>query len=583
MADDAPTPDPRSARRRLVGPGMADLSAALAVTLLAVPQGIAYALIAGLPPVMGLYAATLPAIVGSLLRSSRFVVSGPTNAVSLLVGAAVADLAARLGLSPAAIAAQVALAVGIIQITAGGLRLGSLVDYISKPVVLGYITGAGVLIGLGQLPHLTGTPGGSGNVAAKLVAWAQGVAAVDPISLAIGFGTLLVMVLLRRVAPKAPAELVALGAATVAAVLLARSGHPVSDVGGVAPVPRGLPPLQWPGFAGMELLSLAFAVTVLSLVESTAVARRLAEQTGEPLDSSREFMGQGASNVVAALTGGYAVSGSLSRSSLNLVAGARSRWAGVLSGVFVLVVAMVAAPVVERVPVAALAGLLLLIAWDLIDRPAIRRVMRAGLGDRGAFVGTLVGTWTLPLDQAIYLGVAISVVMFVRRARLLAVRELVVDRKGRLREALPGKGTRCPSVRVLHVEGALFFGSAEELRSALMDVATDPHCKVLIVRLKRAQGLDTTCIEVLESVARRLRSGGRCLVLVGMREPAMAQLHRLGAVKSIGPDNLFPTQAGWFRAMDEALVHAIAMSGDHSGHDCPLTGYLKLRGVRVAS
>ncbi|HJN73906.1 MAG TPA: SulP family inorganic anion transporter [Myxococcota bacterium] len=558
----------------------ADLAAALAVTFMAIPQGIAYAMIAGLPPMVGLYAATFPAIAGSLFRSSRFVIAGPTNAVSLIVGGAIAAHSLDLGLTPTQVAVELALMVGAFQLAAGVFKLGSLVDFISAPVVLGYIAGAGVLIAAGQLGNLTGTQSGGSNLPEKLWIWSQGLGDLQWLPLVVGLGTTLALLGLRRLDRRIPAALLVLAVATAANALFDLHGAGLTEVSDLAPVQSGLPPLSLPGLPHMELLSLAAAVTVLSLVESTAVARSIADRAGDTLDSSREFVGQGFSNLAAALCGGYPVSGSLSRSNLNFQLGARSRLAGVFAGLLVLVALLVADTAVRRIPIAALAGLLLVVAADLVDVERIRKVLRGGIGDVAAFLATLLGTWTLPLDWAIYLGVAISIALFVRRASLLIVSELAVDDTGRLREQPVGEGSRCDAVRVLHIEGALFFGAAEELRQALTTAASRDGTRSVVVRLKRARGLDATAMAVLESVAVSMRARGQLLLLVGMRPAAMARLRDSGAAEVIGEDNLFPSRRGWFVALDAAVRRGLDHASPHDCEDCPLERYLALRGAR---
>lgn len=584
-----PLADLRSWRPSDLGP---DLAAALAVTVLSVPQGVAYALIAGLPPAAGLYAATIPALVGSLFRSSRHVIAGPTNALSLLVGGAVASLTAELGASPVEVAVSLAMVVGIFQLAAGLLRLGALVDYISNPVVLGYITGAGVLIGVGQLPNVTATPMESGHLAHRLWTWAQGLQGADPLAVGVALGTTAVVVGLRLVDKRIPGSILAMALGIAASLVFDLQGRGLQVVADIAPVPASLPPWTLPSLQHWHaLVPFAVAATVLSLVESSAVARAIAAQTGDRLDTSAEFAGQGLSNVVAALTGGYPISGSLSRSSLNWKAGARSRLAGVFAGLLVLAVLLVAGPLVDHTPIASLAGLLLVIAWDLVDRQRIRMTLKSGLGDVAAFAVTLLGAWTLDLDKAIYLGVVISIVLFLRRARLLTVRELAVDHRTRLREAtseiapdddeLPALSEgfhACPQIRILHVEGSLFFGAASELQH-MLDVATsDELIRVLVVRLKRCQGLDVTTAEVLSATAAQMRQQGRHLLLVGMRPPVMERMEALGLVEAMGRDHLFPTEPGWFVAMDHALERALVLLGPHCDHEtCPIEDYLELR------
>jgi len=554
--------------------------AGLAVAVMSVPQGIAYAMVAGLPPAMGLYAGAVPAIVGALFRSSRLVVVGPTNALSLVFATAIAARAD----DPVAVAATLALLVGVLQIAAGLLRLHALVDFISAAVVTGYITGAATLIAVGQLPHVTGTPATSGDIFTRTGHWVASLPATQPLSLAVAVGTVLLIALLRTRLPRGLPALVVLGAATAASAAFDLRGRGVTVIADLAPVPVGLPPLTLPELEGsLALGSVAVAAMVLSLVESTSVSRALAAQTGERVDVGRDFVGMGAANLAAAFTGAYPVSGSLARSALNHANGARTRLAGALSGAFVLVVLLGLGPVVDHTPVAAVAGLIIVVVRDLVDPEAIRSLWHSGLSDRWAFAGTVLGTWMLPLDQAIYLGVGISIVLFLRRARLLTVREFVVDRDLHLREVDPdesptGGPGRCGAIRVLQVEGPLFFASASELEAVLTETAADPAVRVVVVRLKRAQGVDYTAGRVLARIHDDLAGEGRHLLLVGMREDMMRRLEDIGVAEAFDAEELFPTQPGWFVAMNQALEHALDLvEAEGPGHaaDCPFARYLE--------
>lgn len=540
-----------------------DAQAAAAVTLLGIPQAVAYAMIAGLPPAMGLYASAFPAMVSSLTRSSSHVVAGPTNALSLLVGGVIA--AGTLDVEPMVLGTTLALLVGIMQAGAGLLRLGAIVDYISRAVVLGYITGAGLLIGLGQLGNLTGTSMGKGDPFTRLAHWAGTLADLHPLTLMLGIGTVLLLVGLRLFDPRLPGAVLVMGLGILLSSVFGLSARGVQVVSDVAPIPTGMPPLTLPATDPellWQLLPIAFAASVLSLVESSSVGRSIASRTGERLDMSREFTGQGLANVAAGLFGAYPTSGSLSRSALNHSAGGQSRFAGVYSGGLVLVVLLVASPIVNFTPIACLAGLLLVVAYDLVDVVAIRYVMRSPLGDRLAFVATLVGTWTLSLDKAIYIGVGISVVLFLRRASNLDVRELTI-RRGKLREAEYSPDNRLARhLRAIHIEGSLFFGAANELSDALEEVLQDTEAKAVVIRLKRARGLDFTAAGVLQAAHDRMVDEGRHLFLVGMTREMMDVLGRVGIIEAFDEDELFPSEQEWFVAMDRALLHARELVGD---------------------
>ena len=207
-----------------------------------------------------------------------------------------------------------------------------------------------------------------------------------------------------------------------------------------------------------------------------------------------------------------------------------------------------------------------------MDLPRIQATLAGSRGDATAFLVTLIGTWSLSLDKAIYLGVAVSIVVFLRRVRLLTVRELVVGSDGKLQEFdLDSAANRCPTVRIMHLEGSLFFGAAGELMNALDEATTDRAIRVLIVRAKRTQGMDITTASVIAQVARRLRDEGRTLLVVGLRADSMALLVRSGLIEELGADNVYPTRTVWFAAMNAALTRASELVDGHRDHaPCPL-------------
>jgi SulP family sulfate permease len=556
-----------------------DLVASATVSFLDIPQGVAYAMIAGLPPAMGLYAAALPAIVGALFRSSRHVVTGPTNALSLLVGSAVAAEAARGGASPMEVGVTLAFFVGAIQVLAGMLRLDALADYISQPVVRGYITGAAILIVVGQLPNVTGTRGARGDLSHMLISWVQDLPHTNPLPVAFACGMVLVVLGLRQVNRRIPGSIIAIVASIVISHFLQLHDHGLRLLQDLTPIPTGFPPFTMPHFTLWAVLSpAAIACAVLSLMESSSVARALASRSGQHLDLTAEFTGQGLANLSASFWGGYPISGSLGRSALNQQAGAESRLSAAFCGVFILIVLLFLGPIVGLTPIASLAGLLLVLANDLIDRDHIRMIVHGTIADRTAFIITVLGTWILPLDRAIYFGVGISIIMFLRRARLLSIREMAISEKGRFREVdpEPGEAVRlCSSIRILNLSGPLFFAVAGELENALEPFVSDAAIRVLILRLRQAQDIDITTASVVELAAQRMASQGRALILLGLRKPTLTLLDETGLMERIHKENIFPAQAGWFTAMEFALRRALELVGEHAcGSHCPLAAYV---------
>lgn len=553
-----------------------DFVASLTVTVLGIPQGVAYAMIAGLPPAMGLYASCVPTIVGSLFRSSRHVVSGPTNALSLLVGTAAA---AAADLDPVPTAFLLAFLVGAIQTSAGVLRLGTLVDFVSIPVVVGYITGAGVLIGIGQLHNLTETEGGGGNLPQKVIHWAQHLEGINGWALAVGLGTAVAILVLRKIDQRIPGAIIVLSLLTLLSWLLDFEGLGLSRVEDLAPIPAGLPPLTLPGRDWAfddwgTIMPVAVAATVLSLVESSAVARAIATRSGQRLDLNTEFLGMGLSNLSAAFFGGYTGSGSLSRSALAHLAGGRTRLAPALSGVLTLVALLVLGPAINYTPLAALAGLLLVVAAGLVDVPRIKRIFKARPSDAFAFSITVLGTWVLRLDHAVYLGVATSLVLYLRRARMLTIHEVVFGDDGHVIELRLDDPTArergCERIRILNIEGHVFFAAAGELQAALDEVIADVTAQVLILRMRRAYWMDVTVIDALEAAATQLQMQNRQLYLVGMDEPTVELLERTGAKAKVGEERVIPTSLEFFEAAEQAMAAALEVVGDHECDDCPI-------------
>ena len=533
-----------------------DFMSALAVTFMAVPQGVAYAVIAGLPPAMGLYAASIPCIVGGFMRSSKHVITGPTNALSLLVAGAVAGMTQA---DPLSVGVTLALMVGVMQFSAGALRLGAFVDYISNPVVLGYITGAGLLIGIGQLPNVTGTLGGQGWLGESLWVWVQGLAATDSLTLTMALSTSILILIIRRINKRIPSAIIALGLATTVSWLFGFHEKGLKTIADLAPIPQGLPPLTLPDLSLLSVLfPVAFACTVLSLVESSAVARSVAADTRQRLQLSVEFTGQGLANIAAGLFGGYPISGSLARTAINHQSGARSRYSGMMAGVMMLLILLVAGPVVNETPMAALAGLLLVVASDLVKTDRIRQTLNSNWSDRISFIGTLLGTWVLTLDQAIYVGVAISIIFFLRQARVVNIRQLTITEDKSLVESEVGEvgGLESQPVRILQLEGHLFFGAVGQIQNAIEILTQVPKMKVLILRLRQAHGMDVTVATQLIEIYERLTHENRYLILTGVNNKVHSLLTKTGVIDKIGAAQVFTAEEKWFEAFERARTHA---------------------------
>jgi len=449
-----------------------DLLAGLTVAVVAIPQSVAYAAIAGLPPSYGLYSAAVASIVGALWGSSRFLSTGPTNAASILVLSILAPLVAVGSPEFFVAASLMAVLVGVLRVALGVARLGFLVNFASRAVLLGFTAGAAVLIAAGQLPtllHLHAPP--SARLIDTITAVAARAREAHPVSVAIGVGTLLLSIALGRLSRRLPSALLALVAAASVVVIW---GAPALGISVVGEVPRALPRLTHLSLGWLvernvlgPLLTGAMAVAALGLVEAISISRSIARQSGERLDVDQEFVGQGLANIAAGLFSGYPCSGSFTRSAVAFQAGARSHLAGVFSGLFVIAGVLAFGPFAAYLPRASIAGLLLLVAWKMVDREGIRRVMRTSRSESAILAATFCATLAFPLEFAVLSGVILSLGYYIYQSSLPTVHAVFPDEQFRHFVERPG-AAQCPQLAVVNIRGTLFFGATAHVEDELL-------------------------------------------------------------------------------------------------------------------
>jgi SulP family sulfate permease len=542
-------------RRRDLTP---DLVAGVTVAAVAIPQSIAYASIAELPAQYGLYAAVVGAIVGSLWGSSRHLATGPVNAVSLLVLPNLLAVAVP-GTPQFLIAAStLAIMVGVLMVSLAMLRFGALVTLASRSVLIGFTCGAAIHIAVGQLKHLLRI-----DVPAEpelyntAIAIAAEIRNSHPLSLGLGLGALALMIGLRRFGPRVPA---ALGAITAAALVVAVFGLDGLGVKVVGSIPRTLPPLTWtslhalPDIGTIRALGMgALAVAALGLVEAVASAQALARQSGDRIDSNQEFFGQGLANLATGLFSGYPCSGSFTRSAVAQQVGGRTRLVGIITGLTVLIGMLLFAPYTRYIPRAAIAGVLLAIAWSMIDRYSVRRVFATSRAEIAIMAITFLATLTQPLDFAILAGVLFSLAFFVIRSSLPRVYQVVPDEEYRHLVRRPNAPV-CPQLAIMNIRGPLFFGAVhhieEELRHNLED---NPGQQLLMLRMHGVDIIDLSGIEMLESTVTTYRSFGGDVVLVRPREPVLEVMQETGFLDFIGGDHVLPQEGAIEYLFDNIL------------------------------
>jgi SulP family sulfate permease len=558
-----------------------DVVAGLTVAAVAVPQAMAYALIAGVPPQYGLYTACVTAVIGSLLGSSSYLITGPTNAISLVVFSSLAGVDDLTAGDPARVVQALAvltLLVGVVQLAITALNIGDLTHFVSESVVLGFMAGAGLLVALAQLPNLLGLHAqGTGrlHVLHRLALTFQGGGPVRPEALALGLGTVILVVLLRQLGRRLnvliPDMLLALVAASAAAVALGWDlGEPVPDVPWGLPAPR--PPAV--GLVHFERLSgSALAVAVLGLLEALAVAKSVAAHTRESLDFNRECLGQGLANIGGAFFGCLPGSGSLTRSAINVQAGAASRWSGVLAGVVVGGSLLVVGRCVHLVPRPALAGLLLVTAWRLVDRRRLLYCLRAGRYDAGLALATAFAAIFVSVEFAILIGIFLSFLLFVPRAARLHVSELVVTPQRVLRERVPDDHY-CTRLVLYALEGELFFGVVPHLDELFAELRrrVDEGVRVIVLRLKRVRNPDMACMERLQGFLEEMQDRQVPVLLCGVREDCARALHNLRFHHWLPREYVFLEDATLGSSTLKAVRRGYDLLGDDLCPSCPRRG-----------
>ena len=518
----------------------ADLLAGLTVAVVMLPQAIAYAMIAELPPQTGLYAAIVASIVGALWGSSRHLHTGPTNAISLLALATLLNVAAPGTPEFLVAAGYLAVMVGLVQILAGVARMGALVNFVSDSVVVGFTAGAGVLISVNQLRHLLRLDMESSPEfveTARTVAGSLGETHLP--SLALGLGTLALIVVIKRLRPRWPAALIAMVAAAVCVRILGLDARGVRVLG---ELPRSLPPLADLPLLDADLIfklaAGAMAIAAIGLVEAMSIARAVASQSGQRVDGNQEFVGQGLANIAAGLFSGYAVSGSFTRSAVNHDAGALTSLSSIFSGLWVLAAVFLLAPLAVYLPHTALAAVLLITAYSMVDWHEIGRITRMSRGDSTIMISTITATLIFPLEFAVLSGMLISFARFLVTTSAPAVEALVPDAD--FLHMVPARNQPvCPQLAVVELSGPLYFGAVNHVEDSLIAlVKRHPGQIFLLLRMGLVDQVDVSGIHMLESVLRRYRKRGGDVFVEGARPRVLYMMHQSGFLRSLGRGNL---------------------------------------------
>jgi len=526
-----------------------DLLAGLTVAAIMLPQAIVFAFIAGMPPVTGLYTAILGSIVAALWGSSKQAQSGPTNTHSLLTLSVTMTVATVGTPEFAAAAGLLTIMVGVFRLLVGVTRLGVLANFVSDAVIVGFTAGAGILIAINQLPHLLGItiPRGSGFLGTLH----QVIIHYDEINIpsaVLGVSAILIIVILARINKKLPGPLIAivLSALAIAIFNLDEMGAAI-----IGPLPRGLPPLANIPFTDWQLMGKlstgALAVGAIGLVQTTSITRSISSVTRQRVDSNQEFVGQGLANIASGLFSGFLVTTSFNRSALNQQSGARTQMAAVASGLFVLAGMILLAPYAAFIPNAALAGVLMVIAYRMVDVKEIHRLLHGGHGDAFIMLVTLISTLLLPLEYAVLLGIVLSLLRYILRTSSPQVLPVQPDENYKHLIYQPGK-PQCPQLAVIEVQGDLYFGAVNHVEKIILaNKRQHPGQIYLLLRMQNVQLIDISGIHMLEFLVDAYRSEGGDVYLVKVRGQVYQRMTDLEFVDKLGEDH--------FLEEDEALSY----------------------------
>lgn len=536
----------------------ADFIAGITGAIIVLPQGVAFATIAGMPPEYGLYTAMVTPIIAALFGSSKHLISGPTTAISIVVFAAISGHAEPGSADFVSMALTLTLLAGIYQLAFGLARLGKLVDFVSHTVVIGFTAGAAILIATSQVKHLTGIPAEKGL--SFLDSWAVTLGHLDQLNWAIftvGLLTLLMAIAIKRFVPKVPNLLVALVFGSLIALAFG-DGYGIPLVGAI---PTSLPPLSVPDLS-LDTIRLlapeAFAIALLGLIEAVSISRAIAIKSQQRIYPNQEFLGQGLSNMLGSFFSCYAGSGSFTRSGVNYSAGARSPLSAIFAAILLMLIVLLVAPLTAYLPVAAMAGVIMMVAYNLVDFHHIKKIVAASRAEASVLFITFISTLFLELEFAIYLGVLLSLVLFLAKTSTPDITEMALNtEQRRFVEASGNKASQCPQLKVLRVDMSIYFGSVNHIQNRIEQIAEHEGINRILIICVGINFIDMSGVDLLVALDGKLKAKGGGLYFFGMKPCVMGNAARLGLVDEIGEERFFASKSAAVSQIFPTLDHQI--------------------------
>jgi len=548
----------------------ADLISGLTVAIVVVPQAVAFASIAGMPPQYGLYAGMIPPIIAAFFGSSWHLMSGPTTAASIVLLSSLSAYAEPLSPEYVSLALTLTFMVGLIQFGLGLARMGAVVNFISHSVVVGFTTGAAILIASKQLKNFFGVPiPRGGNLFETLGHFAQQVSHTNGYVFLVAFVTLASGMLTKKLFPKIPFLIVALLSGSFLSVALNYFlGTDVTGITTVGALPQTLPPLSSPDFSLdtiQKLAPAALAMTLFALTEAISIGRAVGIRSGQLIDGNQEFIGQGLSNIAGSFFSGYVATGSFNRTSLNYQAGAKTPMSAMTAGFLEIFIVLAIAPLVAYLPTAAMAGILFIVAWGLIDMKEIKHIFSSNHSERSIFLVTFLAALFLDLEFAIMSGILLSLVLYLMRVSKPRIVNRVPD------PAMPNRkfstvteGSRleqCPQLHIMRIDGNLFFGSVSYIREKLARLEQNhPEQKHLAIVAQGISFVDIAASDVLTAEAEKRRAAGGGLYLINVKQGLWDSLEEFHALDKIDAHNIFQSKSAALRGIFQKLDKSVCQN-----------------------
>ena len=537
----------------------ADFFAGLTGAIIVLPQSVAFATIAGMPPEYGLYTAMVVPIIAALFGSSFHLVSGPTTAISIVVFAAVSKYAEPGTEEFVSLALTLTFLAGVYQLVFGLAKFGLLINFVSHNVVIGFTAGAALLIASSQIPYIVGIDIARGEDFIHTwfdIYW--GVGEFNIYLLIVGLGTLMSAILVKILRPKYPNLLIGMLVGGVLAFYLSGLTDTIKTVGAM---PAYFPPLSTPDFSLNSLKELApeaFAIALLGLIEASSIGRSIATKSNQRIDANQEFVGQGASNIVGSFLSSYASSGSFTRSGVNFEAGARTPLSAILAALFLMVIVLLVAPLIAYLPLAAMAGIILLVAYNLVDFKNIRKTFKYSKSESVIFTATFLATLLFELEFAIYLGVLLSLMLFIAKTSTPDVHTLAFatppgEGDRRLQSIRKAPLVQCPQLKIIRIDMSIYFGSINHIQKQLSRIVDNQRIYHILIVASGVNFIDLAGIEALLNENKRLKAQNGSLYIVAVKSTAFEFMEKVNFVNEIGRENFFDTKSEAIKVLYDRL------------------------------